>query len=336
MNKRLLTIAIAAGLSTPFALQAAEVELFGVAHVSINQLDSDSTSDAYNDELDLSSNKSNFGFKGSHDLGDGLSVIVKATWQVDYTENIAAGTPSNPDADLLVYERYAGLKGGFGTVKFGTVESNYKQTGSIVDPFWSTRVEMRSTGLQSPALMNGIGVDRSRLTNAVQYFSNDINGLTFVANVTMDGETDHDNNMGVSVWYKKDKLQLFLDYLKIEDVHTTPPPTINVGETATKVGAAYTMGGTTVALALEMTEDLLGSDYSQFSVKQKVSDNGTVALSYGQAEAVAANADKSGWVLGYMHQFDKSAKVYAAYTDQSNDNEASEISGFSLGLVYKF
>ncbi|TNF38182.1 MAG: porin, partial [Gammaproteobacteria bacterium] len=283
--------------------------------------------------LDLTSNKSNFGFNGSHDLGDGLSVIVKATWQVDYTDNTTASSPPNPDTDLLVYERYAGFKGGFGTVKFGTVESAYKQTGSLIDPFWSTRAEMRSTGLMSPALMNGIGVHRSRLTNAIQYFSVDMNGFSVVANYTAAGDTE--NNIGVSLRYKNAGLQAFVDYVSIDDVDT-PAAGVVAGESATKVGAAYTMGKTTVALALEMTEDLLGSDYTQFSLKQGVTEKGTVALSYGQAEPTAANADKSGWVLGYMHQFDKAAKVYAAYTDQSNDDETTEISGFSLGLVYKF
>ncbi|HEY9052221.1 MAG TPA: porin [Gammaproteobacteria bacterium] len=327
MNKRLLTIAIAAGLSAPFALQAAEVELFGVAHVSINQYDVGPT----DGELDLTSNKSNFGFKGSHDLGDGLSVIVKATWQVDYTDNTATG----PDTDLLVYERYAGFKGGFGTVKFGTVESAYKQTGSLIDPFWSTRAEMRSTGLMSNALMNGIGVHRSRLTNAVQYFSEDMNGFSVVANYTMAGDAAGENNIGVSLRYKNAGLQAFVDYVAIDDVDA-PAAGVVAGESATKVGGAYTMGGTTVALAMEMTEDLVGEDYTQFSVKQKVTEKGTVALSYGQAEPTAANSDVSGWVLGYFHQFDKSAKVYAAYGDQSNDDETTEISGFSLGMVYKF
>lgn len=335
MNKKILAVAVAAGLASSLSVQAGEVDVFGVAHVSINQFDVGPV----DGELDLSSNKSYFGFKGSQELDDGMSAIVMATWQVDYTDNTSelsaqANTSTKPDTDLLVYDRYVGLKGGFGTVKFGTMASNYKQTGKVVDPFWGTRVQMRDTGLQSPALMNGIGVDRSRLTDAVQYTSTPIANVTFVVNVTMDGSDD--NNTGLSVRYKTGNLQLYVDYLKIDLVQQAPPPVINQGESATKVGGAYTIGGTTVALAVEMTEDLLNNDYSQFSLTHKLTDKGTLALSYGQASALAANADKSGYVLGYKHKLGAKTETYVAYIDQSNDVETTEISGFSLGLVHKF
>ncbi|MCW9012243.1 MAG: porin [Gammaproteobacteria bacterium] len=333
MNKRLIAIAIAAGLASPFAAYAADVSIYGVAHVSMNQIDVGTT----DGELDLTSNKSHIGFKGSQDLGDGLSAFFKASWQVDYTDNTtelsAQATPSTkPDTDLLVYDRWVGLKGGFGSIKFGTMASNYKQTGKIVDPFWATRAQMRDTGLQSPGLMNGMGVDRSRVTDAAQYTSNNINNMTFVLNTTFDGSGD--NNTGFGVRYKANNIHAFFDYIKIDTVTTTP--SINTGESGMKVGGAYTMGATTVALGIEMTEDLLNNDYNQFSVTHKLNEKGTVALSYGQASAVAANSDKSGFVLGYKHKLGKNTTAYAAYLDQSNDNAATELSGFSLGLAYKF
>lgn len=335
MNKKLIAIAVATGLALPFAVQAAEVSVFGVARVSLNEFDVGPVSG----DPDLTTNKSFFGFKGSQELDDGLTAIVKATWQVDYTDNTSelsaqANPGTKPYTDLLVYDRYVGLKGGFGSVKFGTMASNYKQTGKVIDPWWATSVQMRDTGLQSPQLMNGIGVDRSRLTDAIQYASPVFSNVTVVANVTVDGSDD--SNYGLSVRYKTKTLHAFVDFLKIEEVQQTPPPTINQGESATKVGAAYTIGGTTVALAFEMTEDLLNNDYNQLSVSHKLTEKGTVALSYGQAEAKAANADKSGYVLGYKHKLGKKTQVYAAYTDQSNDVETTEISGITLGLEHKF
>ena len=324
MSKRLLAIAIAAGLAAPFAANAGDVSIYGVAHVSLNQIDQGSTSG----ELDLTSNKSHFGIKGSQDLGDGLSAMFKATWQVDYTDNSSSG----PDTDLMVYDRFVGLKGGFGSVKFGTMASNYKQTGKIVDPFWATRAQMRDTGLQSPGLMNGMQVDRSRVTDAVQYTSNVINNMTFVVNTTFDGSGD--NNTGFGVRYKSNNIHAFFDYIKIDTVATSA--LINSGESGMKVGGAYTMGATTVALGIEMTEDLLNNDYNQLSVTHKLNDKGTVALSYGQASAVAANSDKSGFVLGYKHKLGKNTSTYVAYLDQSNDDATTELSGFSMGIAYKF
>ena len=335
MNKKLVAIAIAAGLASPFVAQAADVGVFGVARVSLNDFDVGSV----DGETDLTTNKSYFGFKGSQELDDGLTAIFKATWQVDYTDNTSelsaqANPSTKPYTDLLVYDRYLGLKGGFGSVKFGTMASNYKQTGKVVDPFWATSVQMRDTGLQSPQLMNGIGVDRSRLTDAIQYTSVAVSNVTVVANVTVDGSDD--SNFGLSVRYKTKTLHVFVDYLKIDEVQQAPPPVINEGESATKVGAAYTFGGTTVALAAEMTEDLLNNDYNQFSIVHKLTEKGTIALTYGQALAKAANADKSGYVLGYKYKLGAKTQTYVAYTDQSNDVETTEISGITIGLEHKF
>ena len=342
MKKHVLAIAVATGLMLPAASQAedANVSLFGVAHVSLNDFEVGSV----DGDPDLTSNKSHIGFKGSKELDGGLTAFVMASWQVDYTDNTNYAQISNltgaelrankPNTDLLVYDRYVGLKGNFGNIKFGTMASNYKQTGKIVDPFWATRVQMRDTGLMSPALMNGIGVDRSRITDAIQYTSKKFNNVFVVANVTVDGSDD--NNMGFSIRYMTKNLKLFLDYLAIDEVQQTPPPTIVEGEAATKVGGAYTIGGTTIALAVEMTEDLLNNDYNQFSVEHKLNKKGSIAVSYGMAEAKAANSDRAGWVLGYKHKLGKKTQTYIAYTDQSNDNENTEISGYSLGLKYKF
>ena len=333
MSKRLLAIAIAAGLAAPLAAQAGDVSVYGVAHVSLNQIDVGAT----DGELDLTSNKSHFGIKGSRDLGDGLTGFFQTSWQVDYTDNTLndPSTNPNPNTDLMVFDRWIGLKGSFGSVKAGTMASNYKQTGKIVDPFWATRAQMRDTGLMPAALLNGMDVHRSRITNAVQYTSNKINNMTFVLNTTLDGSGD--KNTGLGVRYKNKNITAFFDYIKIDEIGSwAPAAKIATGESGMKVGGAYTMDATTIALGFDMTEDLLSNDYTQLSVTHKLNKKGTVALSYGQADSASGTSDKSGFVLGYKHKLGNQTGVYVAYLDQSNDVASTELSGFSTGMTYKF
>ncbi len=68
-------------------------------------------------------------------------------------------------AHLLAVIIWVGLKGGMGTVKFGTMSSNYKQMGGKVDPLYRTPLEGRGfLGIQSSDLHGGRGIT-SRSSN---------------------------------------------------------------------------------------------------------------------------------------------------------------------------
>ncbi|MBL4712148.1 MAG: porin, partial [Gammaproteobacteria bacterium] len=70
MKNSLLAIAVAASMAAP-AVMAAAPTIYGNIHLTILDLDS-------NNDLDLTSNTSAIGVKGSEDLGDGLKAIYKA------------------------------------------------------------------------------------------------------------------------------------------------------------------------------------------------------------------------------------------------------------------
>ena len=162
MKKRFLTIAIAAGMAAPFAVNAADVTVFGNVHVSIDSSNSGAPG-AATTEPAMSSRTSTIGAKGKEDLGGGMTALYFLEWQVDVAN---AGVLTGRD-------QWVGIKSGMGTVKLGTVTSNYKKTGSKVDPMWRTGLEARigtAEGMSSQ-FHGGAGVDRGRMTNAIQYHS---------------------------------------------------------------------------------------------------------------------------------------------------------------------
>ena len=83
MNKKLIAAAIAAAMAAPTAALANDVTIYGVAHLSIDYLDSDLDSV---DGFDVASRASRLGFKGTEDLANGLKAIWKMEFQVDMAD----------------------------------------------------------------------------------------------------------------------------------------------------------------------------------------------------------------------------------------------------------
>lgn len=97
MKKQILAIAIAAGLATSVTAQAGESTVYGRAHVSLDHVEY-GAGDA---EFDLADRKSAFGYKGSEDLGGGLTAFAKFEWSVN---------PTDVGSAIGVRDRYVGLK----------------------------------------------------------------------------------------------------------------------------------------------------------------------------------------------------------------------------------
>ena len=223
MKKSILAIAVASTMAAPAAMAAPTV--YGNIHLTIEDRDS-------LDNLDLRSNTSAIGVKGSEDLGDGLKAIYKLEWQVDVADG-GNGDPGTPN--LVKRDQFVGLKGGWGTFKVGIFSSNYKQQGGKVDALYRTPAEGRGfIATQSSQLHGGRGDNRGRMTNAMSYTTPKMGGFSLVANVGFNDNEDETTGIGLR-WSNKAFLA-YADY--IDAVPTTP--TTNATESAVKVGGKWT------------------------------------------------------------------------------------------------
>jgi len=327
MKKRFLTIAIAAGLAASFTANAGDATLYGRLHISLDKVESDNGATKSGDEFDFADRKSALGVKGSEDLGDGMKAFFKLEFSVDPSgkANPAAGTR----------DRYVGLKGGMGTVKFGTVTTNYKKTSAQIDPFWHTAAMGQSLNMAS-TLAGSNGSAGGRMTDALQYHSPKMGGMQMVLNTSLDGTGD--KNTGIGFRFGNKQLKAFVDYMKIEVNDTTK--TYNVGENAIKVGATYKMGATKIGFQHEMAEDLTNFDYTMLTVTQKLNNNDSILFSYGQrAHITTATSDSSAFALGYKHSLSKRTSLYAAWLNRSADTASAtnlDKSGLTMGMRLTF
>lgn len=162
MQKKLLSAAIGAALTSASFMAQADVTVYGAAQVEWVQLTNDALVYSYGGFTSagggsvgswnntntvpanttrsglLDNKRGRFGIKADEDLGGGWKGVVNFEWQVD-TADGADGTP--------ISERisYVGIsQKSIGTLRFGQDHSPYKASGTALDPFVTTTLEARN------------------------------------------------------------------------------------------------------------------------------------------------------------------------------------------------
>ncbi len=310
MKKSLITIAAAAAMVAP-AIVMADATLYGNIHLSINDFDTA-------ENLDMTSNTSAIGVKGSEALGDGLKAIYKMEFQVDAADSSGGGNA------LTQRDIFVGLKGGMGTIKFGIMSSNYKQMGGKIDPLYRTRLEGRGfLGTQS-SLHRGRGIAAGRQTNTVQYVSPKMGGIQLVLNTTVSGVDDETNGVGVR-WSNKNILA-YLDWID-NDL---------VGD-ATKIGGRYKTKAFSAGLQYETAESAAGAEVDRIflSGAYNINKNNAIILTAGQIDPDGGD-ETTGIAVAYNHKLSKMTNVYVGYGDRSSDAAGVDESLFTAGIKKKF
>ena len=351
MKKSILKIAIAASLVIPAAAMA-EATVYGNVHLSLNQADNDVPNAENN--LVLGSNTSSIGVKGSEDLGDGMKAIYKVEFGVDIankadtTPDSAApvlpngggtgvGTSAATGGTLNRRDQWVGLKGGMGTVKFGTMSSNYKQMGGKVDPLYRTPLEGRGFLKTQSSLHGGAGIDRGRSTNTVQYSSPKFSGFQVVVNTTFSGSSDETSGIGLR-WANK-AFTVYGDWI---DGPTSTPCVTCTGDTqsAMKLGGKFSAKRFSLGLQYEDSTDKTNADYIFASGTFDINKNNQIALTYGiqDVEVVsgAASRDTEGLAVAYNHKLSKMTNVYVGYGAKSSDIDQADESMLTAGIRKKF
>ena len=197
MNKKLIVTAMGLVMAGAVGLANADVKLYGQIDLSLNWTDSDAP--GFEDDINMTSNTSAFGIKGSEDLGNGMSAFFKLEWDTDLTQG---------RSDLNGRDQYIGVKmQRFGKMTFGTTSTAYKSPGSKIDAFYRTPLQSRAVGLQSN-LHSGKGEEGAgRGTNMVRYDSPKMfGGLGFTGTYQFDsdktGGQEDDDPYSLGLTYK--------------------------------------------------------------------------------------------------------------------------------------
>src|SRR3989344_1739100 len=153
MNKKLLMAAVASALvAGPMLSAHAAPTVYGKLNLGVASVDNGNTADS--STLAVTDNASRLGVKGDEDLGGGLKAIYMWESTID---GDTGGVTGNRDV-------FAGLQGGWGSVRLGMFNSVYKSLSTGLEIFGDTTADFTTYGL------NG----ESRDANQISYSSPDM------------------------------------------------------------------------------------------------------------------------------------------------------------------
>lgn len=331
MMKKILAAAIVSAFAAPAFAATANVDIYGKLHMSINAFDDqpDATSN-----VGISSNASRIGFKGTEDLGGGLSAL----WQIEQTVVLDEGS-----GNFATRNSFIGLQGGFGTVLTGRHDTPLKSIGRTVDLFGDTMADSR----------NVMGDANGRPNNVLMYKSPSFTGLNIDAlystgsSTTSTSELDDTDFYSLGVTYKNGPLFLGLGYEDGDGLSATV-------DKAARLAAGYTMGNLKFVGQYDKTDSINGTSDSDAWMAGVGFTMGNVVLkaNYMESDIDNTSNDPTQWTIGADYNLSKRTSVYALYANGeyitvgagagTSDQVGScatcggDISVISLGMVHTF
>jgi predicted porin len=342
MKKSLLALALA-GAFTGTAFAQTNLTIYGIADIgytyfdngvdSINRLDSGIQSG------------SRIGFRGSENLGSGLSAI----FTLENGFNLDNGTFGQPTATgatrLFGRQAFVGLSSGFGAVKLGRQINPIRNSVEAIDPF--------AIGLAGNA-SNVFNVYGDRSDNTINYSlpSNLLGGVKGELAYSF-GEQPDSTSLG-RVWggaigYAGGPFEVTLAYHDVNLVTTGGDAgnakTLFLGGTwdfrVVKLHAAYAKNEGETATGI----DAIDSQDGMLGVSAPVGP-GRILASYIRRKDDLVNArDADQWALGFTWDLSKRTNLYTSYAHTKNDGAGTlngaaapgeDPSTFNIGVRHRF
>jgi predicted porin len=373
MNKKLIALAIASAISAPAMAATGNVDIYGLMSVGIDSVENGDAAATHNTNRvgRVSDYASRIGFKGSEDLGNGLSAIWQFENQLTTDAGGGGAFPSTGFGGAGLRNTFVGLKSkDIGTGLVGTHDTPYKISTGRLDPFADTLGDYN--GLVGAAAGNAANTYFDlRPGNVAAYITPNWGGFTaaaayvFGAEAALNNAATTDKNANaysVTGMYDAGPLYLTAAYEK-HNFGTPGVGSLGFGtdahRDAYKFGAGYSIMDFTLGALYEKTKDNLGTGganslgHSTWYLSGKY-QMGAIALkaAYGKANSDAtANTGAKQYTVGADYSFSKRTTVYALYTQIKNDSAANynfalnpaagigagdKPSGFSLGMKHAF
>lgn len=364
MQKKLIALALASAFAAPAFAATSNVDVYGQINMSVESV---------NDGDDrwtrmVSNNNSFFGFKGSEDLGGGLSAV----WQVEMNLNTDGNVGNDwSDAGAIYGTRntFVGLSSkSFGTVLAGVHDTPYKMATGPLDLFVGTLGDYNA--IMGSAAGNASATFDLRTANTIAYISPDFSGFNVKAAYVMgfegnDGGDDTSHAYSLSGTYANGPLFVTAAYEKHSGVDWTVGcrhGAVCLGGSggydrdAWKIGASYKFGDLKVGAMYENMDDNADNigHYSWMLNAAYTMGAMTFKAEYIKASETDGGNDNgaSMYAIGMDYAMSKRTTIQLTYARLDNDDNGGwdlgqgprvtndsagdTVSGFSVGVRHSF
>lgn len=334
MNKKIIALAIAAALAPAAAMaDSGNVVIYGQANASVDYANPGTGAASLNDKAwRVSSNSSRLGFKGTEDVGNGLSAI----WQMETGVSLDSGSTSS---DFMLRNSFVGLSSkAAGTVLFGKHDTPYKLGTGSLDMFADTMGDYNAI----VGNIDGTVAFDSRLGNVAAYISPTWAGFHFAGASAMANETNNTARRDGRAYsltgiYNNGPMFGSLSYEQAKDItvgsstNLASPGMVAIlatleKATGTKLGLGYKFGPAAVGFIAERIKlDVMGDSIARnaFYVNGSYTlGSNVIKAAFGKAGSTSGSSDDGAkqLVIGADHNLSKRTAVYALYSKMKNDN----------------
>jgi len=328
MKKTIIAAAVAASVAAPTAF--ADVTVYGKIHQSLTDANAAAAVNnvtASADYENQTSNSSRIGFKGTEDMGNGMSAFFLMEWAADTTDAAAAGGAR---------DGYVGLKGDFGTLAFGRMAGATKATlygiGNDAMPDSFDGVDF-----------SGSFASKADRHNDVVAYKNSLNGVNVTLAAAGNGTDDNFANTSIGLDTTVGGVKVAIAQLNSD----------GTGKDTTIAGAKMSFDALTVGVVYEdadnvpATGTILGTatgaigdqETTGISATYKMGNN-VLGLAYvdGEYDIAGTETDFDATWVTLTHNMSKRTSVYAQFGDMEFKSGANtaDADGYTLGLVHKF
>jgi len=376
MNKKLLSMAVAAAMVAPTAAMADAV-LYGKLHMSIDWADVEDGFEGWGVNggagVPGEGRANRIGVKGSEDLGNGMKAIYQVEFGVKMTEESTTGNAASGSNDSITMRNsFVGLTGGWGTFVVGRNDTPYKTSTGKLDLFADTMADNNGT----------VGFDDVRADNAIAYVSPSLAGFQLAAAVHAGGastalKTEQSNLNSdslaeaysiagiysngpfyASLAYESLGSELFMNTATSDNKFA--PNYIDDDYTKWRLGLGLMdWNGFTLTGIYEEQSNLPAGQISRLATEKLKLWQIQAGYSFGNSmvKAMYGSGDRDGrfdevnsirdvrdtiegdyytWAIAFDHNLSKRTKAYVLYSQVDDDRPSSDWDGFSVGMIHNF
>ena len=292
-------------------LQSEEPTVYGKLWISVESQDT-----ASGTEVDMVSNASRLGIKGSMDFGEGIEAIYQAEYEVDPVDGTA---DESKDRTFKQRNSFVGLKGSMGTIFLGKHDTATKKSQKKIDLFNDLAGDIKN-------ILQG----ENRMSDLIGYTTPKINGFSATFNAIKGTEGLGDDSIGdsTSTSFSYDSENFYIALAFDSELK---------GYDSTRLTLQIPFNRSQLGIMFQDSEKLstgVEEDGYVISFSQKVGDKGT--LKFQQAESDMKLDSGKQFSFGYDYKLSSKAKAFFFFTDLSGDNTTKEKEITGIGFEYKF
>ena len=292
-------------------LQSEEPTVYGKLWISVESQDT-----ASGTEVDMVSNASRLGIKGSMDFGEGIEAIYQAEYEIDPVDGTA---DESKDRTFKQRNSFVGLKGSVGTIFLGKHDTATKKSQKKIDLFNDLAGDIKN-------ILQG----ENRMSDLVGYTTPKINGFSATFNAIKGTEGLGDDSIGdstsTSISYDSENFYIALAFDSELKGYDSRRLTLQIPFNRSQLGIMF-QDSKKLSTGVE-------EDGYVISFSQKVGDKGT--LKFQQAESDMKLDSGKQFSFGYDYKLSSKAKAFFFFTDLSGDNTSKEKEIAGIGFEYKF